>query len=466
MRDAELLDGRRVDVHIQGGQISSLGPGLAPSGMNTWDVQGCALSPALSDHHLHLFAAAAAAHSLDCAPPAINSRSELQKAIACAKTDADGWVRAVAFHPAQVGEIDRTVLDAWRADVPVRVQHVTGRRWTFNSAGITRLGDEGPWERYDGCLSGHLVDHDAWLAQAMNCSRSASRVPPDLTPISRTLASYGVVAVTDTGPANDAGTLTALRLAHEQGQLRQRVQMMGNASLDALYQPQAVEREPVAVGPHKFHLLESQLPDFDELCAAIRRSHSYQRPVAFHCVTRSELVFALAALESTGVLRGDRIEHAGVCPDEQARVMAQLGIWVVTQPEFVWRKGDRYLAEVATEDQPWLYRLAGLQRWKVGLAASSDAPYGDLNPWCGIAAACQRRTRLGQWLGPDEALTFSQALALYTGGLNEPCVPAAPLSVGQCADLCVLNHPWSKLRDCPGLAQSQLTLARGQIIWS
>ncbi len=466
LRNAELLDGQHVDVCIRNGVVLAVGPGIAPPGAESFDVQGCALSPALADHHIHLYAAAAAQASVDLSAAAIDSRAALRQAIATAEVDADGWLRAVAYHPSYAGELDRTTLDRWRGEVPVRVQHASGRRWTMNSVAIERLGESGPWQRDNGQLSGHLIDQDDWLSQAMQAQRGDPRRRPDLGVISRALASWGVIAVTDTGPSNDADTLDAFRAEVARGALRQRVQVMGNASLDAHYVHAAVGREAVAVGPHKIHLLESQLPDFEQLCAAIERSHEHHRPVAFHCVTRSELVFALAAFETTGVLCGDRIEHAGVCPDEQAATLARLGVWVVTQPEFVWRNGDRYLRDVDAQDREWLYRIAGLQRAGVALAASSDAPYGDLSPWRGMAAACRRMTRGGKLLGADERVDFDAALRLYSGPLAVPCQPAAMPSSGQSADLCVLDRNWSEIRRNPAPTRSRLTLSGARVVWS
>src|SRR3546814_17262224 len=85
--------------------------------------------------------------------------------------------------------------------------------------------------------------------------------------------------------------------------------VMGDARLDAQADLPGVTR-----GAHKFHLHEHELPEFDALCAAIRRSHAHARGAAFHCVTRPELTYALAALADVGVLAGDSIEHAGIAP--------------------------------------------------------------------------------------------------------------------------------------------------------
>ena len=466
LSNAELLDGQHVDVCIRNGAVAAIGPDLAPSGADVFDAQGCALSPALADHHLHLYATAAARASLDLSAGVIDSRAALRAAIANADVDADGWVRAVGYHPSNAGELDRATLDAWRDDVPIRIQHATGRRWSMNSLAIERLGVSGPWQRVNGALTGHMIDQDEWLSQAMSRQRGARRGRPDVSEVSRALASWGVVAVTDTGPANDLETLAAMHAEVARGALRQRLQLMGNASLDAHYVPGAVGQAAVAVGPHKFHLLESQLPDFDQLCAAIARSHAHHRPVAFHCVTRSELVFALTALESAGLVAGDRIEHAGVCPDEQVQALARLGLWVVTQPDFVWRNGDRYLRDVDAQDRACLYRLASLQRAGIAVAASSDAPYGHLSPWQGMAVAFTRMTRDGQLLGGDERVDFATALSLYTGPLEAPGQPVARLVEGARADLCVLDRSWSEIATNPAPTQARLTLAQGRVVWN
>ncbi len=73
------------------------------------------------------------------------------------------------------------------------------------------------------------------------------------------------------------------------------------------------ETEKLMRGEFKIHLLESRLPDYEELCRDIESVHGGERSVAIHCVTLTELVFALSALERVGVRSGDRIEHASVC---------------------------------------------------------------------------------------------------------------------------------------------------------
>jgi predicted amidohydrolase YtcJ len=94
----------------------------------------------------------------------------------------------------------------------------------------------------------------------------------------------------------------------------------------------------------------------DELVSIFRDAHAHDRSVAVHCVTESDLVLTITALQSAGVA-GDRIEHASVTPDWIIADIARLEAFVVVQPNFVSERGDSYLSEMAREEWPNLYRL-------------------------------------------------------------------------------------------------------------
>ena len=74
------VDGRRLDVRIDGGRVTALGSGLPTAGAEVVDGAGGALLPGLHDHHLHLLASAAALGSLDCSPEATPDRDGLAAA--------------------------------------------------------------------------------------------------------------------------------------------------------------------------------------------------------------------------------------------------------------------------------------------------------------------------------------------------------------------------------------------------
>jgi predicted amidohydrolase YtcJ len=465
IRAAELHFSEILDLRIAGGRIAAIGQQLWPeAGEEVIEADGGALLPGLRDHHLHLASLAAARASLQCGPPQVHDAAQLGERLreaACERSDE--WLRGIGYHESVAGLIDRHWLDRYIPRRPVRIQHRGGRLWIFNSRALELLqaGDGDPLERIDGQLSGRLYDNDSWLRQRLGRQR------PDLSEVSRSLASLGVTALTDTSPNNSPEELHWLRQAQQRGELLQDLLLMGDASLDRISEGQAgtAQCPGLAIGPHKFHLHEASLPDYQAVHEAIVASHGVGRNVAFHCVSRTELAFALGVLREAGVVPGDRIEHASITPPEWLAELAALGLTVVTQPGFVAERGEAYLEQVDAADQPWLYRLRGFLDAGIPLAGSSDAPFGDPNPWRAMQAAVTRLTAAGRPLGPDEALGPEQALALFHSPLATPGRNAARIEVGAAADLCLLQAPWARLRHDLAAARPRLTLRGGTVIW-
>lgn len=463
IKNAELPSGQCRDVTIKNGRIHAIAERLqATPADQEIDANGGALLPGLNDHHLHLAALATARSSVACGPPDIKNSVQLSQLLQARTTAlADtAWLRGVGYHESVAGDIDAAWLDARASRCPIRIQHRGGRLWVFNSRALELLAPQAgdPFERVGGRLTGRLLDADGFLREKLGS------VFPDLTSVSRELASYGVTGVTDTTPQNNSEAHAHFLAAMRQGQLQQRLIMMGDASLDSP-EIEACNESDLQVGAHKFHLLESNLPDFDSITMAIARSHRVGRAVAFHCVTRTELVFALAALHRAERYSGDRIEHASVTPPELAEQLRYSRITVVTQPGFVARRGDQYLRDVAREDQPWLYRVQGLLQAGVTVAGSSDAPFGLPNPWLGMHAAVTRLTDSGACVGEVEAVSPEQALALYTSPLSAPGKSPPELAEGDVADLCLLSQPWDQARASLSQVRVRLTLRGGSQIY-
>ncbi|WP_052378713.1 amidohydrolase family protein [Polycyclovorans algicola] len=441
IRNATGLDGVAFDLRIDAGRIAALDTHLpARDGESEIDARGNALLPGLNDHHLHLLASATAQHSVHCGPPQIDGPRALATALNAAARHGQ-WLRGVGWHESVMGDdapLDRDWLDRHGPAVPVRIQHRSGRLWVLNSLALDALGPLGenaPFQQVRGRCTGHLLDGDTWLRQRVPSQR------PSVAALSQQLAGYGVVGFTDATPDNDRDAAHAFALMHAAGDLRQRVRLMGNATLDGLPATALLH-----VGEAKVHLLEGALPDFDTLVTQIRTRQHAGRATALHCTSRVELVFALTALNAAATSSAHRIEHAGVCPPELLEAMRHLGLTVVSQPHFIAEKGDRYRLEVDTDDQPWLYRLGGFCNADIALAAGSDAPFGGLNPWAAMQAAVDRRDRHGEVLGAAEALTPEAALGLFTGTLDAPGVPRFDLAPGEIADLCLIDRPWRQAR--------------------
>jgi predicted amidohydrolase YtcJ len=465
IRRAQIDFSRLHDLRVEHGRVAVIGQGLAPQdGEAVVEANGCALLPGLRDHHLHLASLAAARASLRCGPPQVHDAAALQ-ALLAAQAGGSGWVRGIGYHESVAGDIDRHWLDRALPDRPVRIQHRGGRLWVLNSRALELLEirDSDPLERERGQPSGRLYDNDPWLRQRMGRGR------PDLAEVSRHLASRGVTGLTDTSPGNGIGEARWLRQAQRRGELLQDLLLMGGEELD---RSGADEDSPdhgrpwLAIGAHKFHLHEAHLPEYAAVCADIRRAHAAGRGAAFHCVTRTELVYALGALREAGLSVLDRIEHASVAPPELLQAIRELGLTVVSQPGFIAERGDAYLAQVEAADQPWLYRLRGFLEAGVPLAGSTDAPFGEADPWAAMQAAVTRRSAAGQVLGPAEALTPEQALALFTTPLRTPGRAAPRIEPGMTADLCLLDRDWPTAAADLAAVRPCLTLRAGTAIHS
>ncbi|MGB1581743.1 MAG: amidohydrolase family protein, partial [Nevskiales bacterium] len=461
IHNAEVNGVAGMDVLIQGGCIVAIEAKLArPQGVEALDAEGGALLPGLKDHHLHLAATAVARNSIACGPDDWPDAGAFATGLQqFAQTQDQEWLRGIGYHESLAGDIDAAWLDQVLPDQPVRIQHRGGRQWVLNSAAMRwlQVGDDDPLQRENGQLTGRLIEGDQWLQKRMRALGRGGF--PCLGRLSRELASYGITGVTDTSPDNNLQSLRHFEQAQENGELLQSLQLMGDASLDG----QQSQSAAIRVGARKFHLLESALPDWDQLVQMIAASHAVARNVAFHCVSRTELVFALSALEQAGVLPGDRIEHASVTPPEALAKIQSLGLIVVTQPALLAERGDQYLAEVDADDQLWLYRLNAFLRADVPLAGSSDAPYTALNPWKAMQAAVDRKTRRGATLAAQEALTPEQALDLYSSPLENPGSPQRRLHTGSQVDCCLLSQPWHTARSQLGEVQPRLCLAAGRL---
>jgi len=451
-----------TDIRIGDGLISAIGVGLiSDAGDAVIDAGGASLLPGLHDHHIHLVALAASLDSLCCGPPDTNNGDEL--AILLREHNAissGGWLRGIAYHPSVAGDIDRHWLDRHIPDRPVRIQHRGGRLWVLNSQALQALGlpcDANPagLEQVKGVATGRLYEADRWLRTRLHSQF------PALGKASSLLASYGVTGITDTTPSNSDTEWDYFHTSQLDGQLRQRVRMMGTAQIRNCPESERLQR-----GEFKIHLLESQLPEFDILCESITAAHSQGSAVAVHCVSRTELVFALSALQTAGVRSGDRIEHASVTPPELLQSIRELGLRVVTQPHFIAERGDQYLADVEALDQPWLYRAAAFIDAAIPLAGGSDAPFGSADPWLAMRAAVERRTRGGEVMAAYEALTPEQALSLFLSRPEAPGIITEKLSVGDRADLCLLGAPWQSVREDLSSKHVRSTWRDGELIYS
>ena len=224
-----------VDIRVSDGTVTELAAALAGQpGEECIDCEGGLVLPGLTDHHLHLYAMAAARTSVRCGPPAVTSRADLAAALNAATQDEHGWIRGAGYIESVAGDLGAAALDALRADLPVRIQHRSGALWMLNTAALVAIGllppgeqghpgverDEtgrptaGSGEPTPGsgtaCPGGRSL---TWRRSAGSCSATAS--PPSPTPPRTWPLRRSPPSVTPCGPGTcrAACTCSAFRSA-------------------------------------------------------------------------------------------------------------------------------------------------------------------------------------------------------------------------------------------------------------
>jgi predicted amidohydrolase YtcJ len=429
IKGARLLDGALTDVRADH-RIVEVAPDVAPArGEAVLDASGCTVIPGLHDHHVHVHSAAAATASVGVGPREVHDRNGLRDALAAAPIGDDGWIRAVGYHEVVAGPLDRDALDDVSPLVPVRVQHRSGVLWTLNSAGLAHVG-------LPGHPDGRLRSADAGWTDAL------ARRETGLAEVSRRLASHGVTGLTDATPDLGIADVVAFAESRRSGELLQRVHCLA---------------------PGKLILHDDGL-DLDGLAAWITARHAAGAAVAVHCVTAAQLVVTIAALRDAGSRPGDRIEHAAVVPDDCVPDLAELGVLVVTQPNFVVERGEQYLTDVPRSEHHELWRVASLVTAGIPVAMSTDLPFGDLDPWAAMRAAVHRATASGAVLGIGERIPAGTALAMFLGSAEHPD-RLRSVGVGEPADLCVLEgSPDEVLRDLDA-GRVSATIVDGHVVF-
>ena len=282
------------------------------------------------------------------------------------------------------------------------------------------------------------------------------------------MLSYGITAVTDAGPENDAQRWHDFTGVVGDGLLPQRVTMM--AGCNHLAELQAVGLSygdsvcdgRLTLGHAKIMLTASSsrlTPNPAELADIIAAAHSMGFPVAIHAVEQDAIVAACLALSDHPTPIGhDRIEHCAECPPDVAELVAQSGARVVLNTGFLHYDGERYRRTVPADLLPHLYPAGALAASGVPAELASDAPVVEPNPWAAMAAAITRQTAEGNPLGGAPVPSVSDALRMHTAGNR--------IALGCPADLAVVEpNPFTlPPEDLPSV-RAVTTIVAGRVVY-
>ncbi|MFC2012290.1 amidohydrolase [Chloroflexota bacterium] len=460
------------------------------------DCQGKTLVPGFNDAHCHIFSFLREQIGVDLSPSSVSSISDIKAAIhnKAQKIPWGQWIRGNGyndFYLAGKRHPTRWEIDEVAPHHPVVLAHRSLHACVLNSlalalAGITRETEEPPGGHIDRDLgsgepNGLLFDMLGYIREKVMPSISEAELDEGITLASQHYLSQGITSLQDATVVNDLSRWRRFQHFVETGRLKSRLSMM--AGIEVINQFQEAGLSPgsgdihLRLGGAKLvpneipgHLYPPQ-PEFNRL---VLEAHRAGFQVAIHASRWETVEAAITALGNaqSQIPRPDtrhRIEHCSECPPHLLGRLKELQAVVVTQPPFVYYSGERYLATVPADRQPWLYRIRSLLDGGLVVAASSDSPIVPANPLVGVYAAVSRQVESGQLLLPEERISAAQALAMYT--INAAYATfdegiKGSITPGKLADMVILSAdptavPPERIKDI----RVEMTILGGEVVW-
>lgn len=416
---------------------------------NTWpltsngqyiDGKGMTLLPGFIDTHFHLKGVISKNFSVSCDSSSVKSIADIIRLLKKQSESLldDTWIRAInydVFHLDENRHPSRWDLDKASMLHPIRLRHVTRHASVLNSFALTKAGIDAKSIDPPGITierdsvsnepTGLIHGGDAWLSKDVIPPLTIDELNFGATKLQKNLLSQGIVAICDATPTN-----TTFDLQFWSSQIENSwvipIQFMTNINN---YKHMKIFSKKLSY--NAAHLLE--MGPIKVVMESVPETHptlNELTEIAMHA-TKSDIPLAIHVVEPEMIFNGfeairqamnkypnkhlrHRFEHLSLCPEAFLPEIAELGISVVTNPPLIYDHGDRYLHDVESSMHEWLYRMNSVVESDILLAAGSDAPIANFNPWIGIKTICTRLTASGETLGLNEKLDRMQALKLYT----------------------------------------------------
>ncbi len=454
-------------VAMQDGRIAAVGGTeqvrrAVPDGTAEIDLGGRTAIPGMIDAHNHFLQTAHSLTWIDARYPGTASVADLVSLIAAgaAATPPGQWIQAFGLDHAKFPEGQfptRWDLDKATTDHPVLVHHISGHHALVNTRALLRsIGEDPPpvtggqfLRDAAGAANGWCLDAAMGLILpiAVDVGNHGPNIhfEADLDSLVGAVAtgseeylSAGLTIVCDAQVTRRE--LTAYQEARRRAALGIRVVCMPLSSqLDALATTGIagpLGDEFLGIGPMKVYSdgaltggtacfrqpygAAGEYPGLlyhgpQELRSIVGRAQADGWQVGIHAQGDRAITMALDAIEAgrRGHPAGrHRIEHAGY-PEGQLERMARLGVIPVSQPGYLYDFGDTFLRTLGSR----AHRLEPLRdELKLGIdvVLSSDSFVTTYRPMQHVSAAVNRRTRTGQPIGLDQALSVEEAIRGYT----------------------------------------------------
>jgi len=460
------------------------------------DCQGRTVVPGFNDAHCHISSMVRKLLSIDLSPSSVRSIAEIKKILfmAAQNTPQGQWLLGTDYNDFYLDERrhpTRLDIDEIVPEHPVVLCHKSLHICVLNSYALGLAGISNDTEEPAGTTiereldsgepNGVLHEMLGYIRNEVMPPLSESELNDGIALANQHYLSQGLTSLQYASVGNDLNRWQELKDYKGAGKLKSRVSMMSGIGYLKQFQEAGLAfrsgNNQLRLGGVKIILTETSgrlYPPQDELNHLVLNAHRAGFQVAIHAIEMEAVEAAVNALEYVRKHypkhgQRHRIEHCSECPPQLLERLKIIQAVVVTQPPFLHYSGERYLAMVATERQPWLYRIRSLLEGGLVVAGSSDSPVVPDNPLTGINAAVSRRAENGQPVVPEEAITAEQALEMYTvnaayASFDEE--EKGSITPGKLADMVVLSDdstkvPTEEIKDI----KVEMTVIGGEVVW-
>lgn len=460
------------------------------------DCQGRTVVPGFNDAHLHLFSLFKKLLSIDLSPMVVSSIEDIKKVIRhkAENTPPGTWLSGTDFNEFYLAEKrfpTRRDIDEVAPDHPVVLSHRSLHACVLNSPALSLAGIDRETPEPPGCVIERELDTgepNGVLYEMLNYVRGEIMPPISEAELNEAVAlanryflSHGITSLQEATYRNDPGRWQTVSKLKASDKLLSRISMMAGTDFWPQFQELGLVSgsgdTQLSLGAVKVVITQTAgrlHPSLEELYNLALKCHRNGFQLAFHAEEEDVIDAVIKTLEYVnGILpvtgRRHRIEHCAECTSSLLKRLPGLGVVIVNQPPFIYYSGERYLATVAPDILPWMYRIRAPMESGLIVAGSSDTPVVPLNPLAGIYAAVTRKTASGHLLLPEEAVSPLQAIEMYTVNAAYASFEEdikGSIAPGKLADVVILSGDPTQVSPEEILdIKAEMTIIGGEVVW-
>ncbi|MCA0986971.1 amidohydrolase [Guptibacillus algicola] len=448
------------------------------------DLKGRSLLPGFIDAHAHLELYGTNQLGVNC-KDVTGIENLLGKLKAAADRTPEGeWVRGWGYNQNELGRhLTKWDLDKVSTEHPIIVIRTCGHISCVNSlalemAGITNDTPNpagGKFVREGNELNGLLLE-SAHMSMFLKAMYTEEEIQEGLAIASEAFLKNGITSVHDAG-GYGTDHIRALQIGVNSGAIKQRVYALygslhesasmvqkgiGSGLLTGLGDdrfkigpakvfidgsssgPTAKTREPYTSKPEDSGILYL---DQEELNQSLLGAHEQGWQITAHAIGDEAVEMMSKTIEvaldvSYREDHRHRIEHAAITPADLTKRIKESRIVPIPNPAFLHEFGDGYVRDYG-ERTDVMFPLKDFGDQDIPFAFGSDSPITDVNPFVGIHAAVNRRSKNGNLVGERQRISVEEAIRAYTqsgayASFEEDI--KGSIEEGKLADLVVVNE--------------------------